>query len=112
MLIYNTSFHLASEGVIQEFLTFMKGTYLPAVCSKGYVTNPRFVRLLGEVSEGAFGYAVMIDCEGEAVALKKWRKEVGDGLLAALQAKFGTQVLTFSTAMKVVPFENATQPET
>ncbi len=101
MIIYNTTFHV-EESQLQAFLCFVKDEYFPAVGNGGYLKNVRLVRLLGDVGEGLYGYAIMADCEGEAAALKKWREETGNRLLAKLQAQFGTAVLTFSTAMRVV----------
>ncbi|MCR5393917.1 MAG: DUF4286 family protein [Bacteroidales bacterium] len=101
MLIYNTTFHV-EEAQLQAFLCFIKDEYFPAVTASGHLSRPRLVRLLGDVGEGLYGYAIMADCAGEAAAIKKWRNETGDTLLQTLQQKFGTKVLTFSTAMKVV----------
>lgn len=104
MLIYNTTFHLDGESLISPYLTFMKEYYLPSVTARGYLTNPRFVRLLGDCGEGIIGYALMCDVEGEAAALKKWRHEIGDVLLSSLYDRFGTSITAFSTAMKVVNY--------
>ena len=101
MLIYNTTFHV-EEAQLQAFLCFVKDEYFPAVTAGGHLTRPRLVRLLGDVGDGLYGYAVMADCAGEAAAIKQWRKETGDALLQTLQQKFGSKVLTFSTSMKVV----------
>lgn len=101
MLVYNTTFHV-EEAMLQSFLCFVKDEYFPKVTVGGYLENPRLVRLLGDVGEGLFGYALMADCPGEAAALKKWRQATGDALIAKVQQQFGTKVLTFSTAMKVV----------
>ena len=101
MLIYNTTFHV-EEAVLQKFLCFVKDEYFPAVTEGGYMTRPRLVHLLGDVGENLLGYAVMADCPGEAIDLKKWRKETGDKLIAQLQQQFGTKVLSFSTAMKII----------
>lgn len=101
MLIYNTTFHV-EEAQLQAFLCFVKDEYFPAVTTGGYMTRPRLVRLLGDIGDGLLGYAVMADCAGEAADIKKWRKETGDALLATLQQRFGTKVLSFSTAMKLV----------
>ena len=101
MIIYNTTFHV-EESQLQAFLCFVKDEYYPAVSKGNYLTNVRLVHLLGDVGDGLYGYAVMADCEGEALALKKWREETGNELLRKLQARFGTKVLSFSTAMRVV----------
>lgn len=101
MLIYNTTFHV-EERFLQQFLCFVKDEYFPAVARGGYLQNPRLVHLLGDVGEGLYGYAVMAECEGDILALKKWRLETGNALIARLQQQFGTNVLSFSTTMKVI----------
>lgn len=101
MIIYNTTFHV-EEAQLQAFLCFVKDEYFPAVTNGGHLVRPRLVRLLGDVGDGLYGYAVMADCPGEAAALKKWREETGNLLLSKLQAQFGTHVISFSTAMRVV----------
>lgn len=101
MLVYNTTFHV-EEAQLQEFLCFVKDEYFPAVTKGGHLKRPRLVRLLGDVGEGLFGYAVMADAEGEAASLKKWKEETGNALLVKLQQKFGIKVLSFSTSMKVI----------
>lgn len=103
VLIYNTSFHLEGETLIGPFLCYMRDEYLPQVEQSPYLSCPRFVRLLTDVGEGVFAYSLMCDCP-DVVALKKWRKETGDRLLADLHARFGQKILTFNTTMKeIVP---------
>lgn len=101
MLIYNTTFHV-EESELQKFLCFVKDEYFPEVTKGGYLQKPRLVRLLGDVGEGLFGYALMAEVPGEAAALKQWRLETGNALIAKLQQTFGIKVLSFSTAMKVI----------
>lgn len=101
MLVYNTTFHV-EEQVLQKFLCFVKDEYFPAVSRGGYLVHPRLVHLMGDVGENLYGYAVMADVPGDVVALKKWRNETGDALIAKLQKEFGTKALSFSTCMKVI----------
>ncbi|MBQ0056650.1 MAG: DUF4286 family protein [Bacteroidales bacterium] len=101
MLIYNTTFHV-EESELQKFLCFVKDEYYPAVTRGGHMQNPRLVHLLGDVGEGLYGYAVMAECPGDVLELKKWRLETGNALIAKLSQEFGTKVLSFSTTMKVL----------
>ncbi len=101
MLIYNTTFHV-EEAVLQKFLCFVKDEYFPAVTEGGYLVRPRLVHLMGDVGEGLLGYAVMADCPGEIMDIKRWRDAAGNKLIARLTAEFGTKVLSFSTTMKVI----------
>lgn len=100
MLLYNTTFHV-EEAKLQPFLCFIKDEYFPAVTQGGHFCNPRLVRLMGDVGEGLFGYAIMADCN-DISCIKKWRQSTGDALLTKLQQQFGTTVLSFSTTMKII----------
>ena len=72
MLIYNTTFHVEGEAQLGPFLTFMRDVYVPAAIRDGYLRNPRFVRLLTDLGDNLFGYALM--CEVEDVqTLKRWK---------------------------------------
>jgi len=101
MLIYNTSFHVDGEKLVSAYRTYMRDVYLPKVTERGYLKNPRFVSLLTDIGEGMFGFSLMCEVEN-VVVLKKWRKEIGDALMADFHSHFGEKVLTFSTSMKVL----------
>lgn len=103
MLIYNTSFHVDGEALIGPFRTYMRDVYLPRVTEHGYLRNPRFVSLLTDIGEGMQGFAVMCEVDN-VVELKKWRKEIGDQLMADFHTHFGDRILTFSTSMKEIVF--------
>lgn len=101
MLIYNTSFHVDGEALIGPFLTYMRDYYLPAATARGYLRNPRLMRLLTDVGEGLFGYALMCECDS-AADLKRWKQEIEDVLLSSFRDRFGERILTFSTTMTVI----------
>ena len=101
MLIYNTTFHVDGERLLGQFLTYMRDIYYPAVTARGYLHNPRFVRLLADVGEGLIGYALMCEVE-DVVTLKKWKNEIGRTLESNFHDHFGESILMFSTAMKDV----------
>lgn len=101
MLIYNTTFHVDGEHLLPPFLTYMRDIYYPAVTARGYMKNPRFVRLLTDVGEGLVGYALMCEVEDVKV-LKRWRQEIGLTLESNFYDHFGQKILMFSTTMKDV----------
>lgn len=101
MLIYNTTFHVDGEHQLSPFLTYMRDEYLPAALRKGYLRNPRFVRLLTDIGDNLLGYALMCEVD-DVVALKRWKNEVGHDLESAFHQKFGEKILMFSTTMKDV----------
>jgi hypothetical protein len=101
MLIYNTTFHVDGERHLSSFLNYMRDVYVPAAIEKGYFRNPRLVRLLADVGDNLFGYALM--CEVEDIQqLKKWKLEIGHTLESNFHQQFGEKILMFSTAMKDV----------
>ncbi len=101
MLIYNTTFHVDGEHLLSPFLTYMRDNYVPAAIEKGYLRNPRFVRLLADVGDNLIGYALMCEVEDVQI-LKKWKLEIGHALESNFHQQFGEKILTFSTAMKDV----------
>lgn len=101
MLIYNTTFHV-EESVLQKFLCFVKDVYFPTVTEGGFLQRPRLVHLLGDVGDGLIGYAIMADCPGEIMNIKRWRDNSGTKLIQRMTTEFGTKVLSFSTTMKVI----------
>ena len=110
MLLYNTTFHVDGEHLLSPFLTYMRDEYMPHVTEKGYLRNPRFVRLLTDIGDNLTGYALMCEVD-DVVALKKWKQEVGNDLDTHFHNRFGEKVLTFSTTMKDVT-EKVTQRQT
>lgn len=101
MLIYNTTFHVDGEHTLSPFLTFMRDEYYPKAIEKGYLRNPRFVRLLTDIGDNLIGYALMCEVE-DVVTLKKWKNEIGKDLETSVFKTFGEKVLMFSTTMKDV----------
>lgn len=101
MLIYNTSFHVSGERTLQQFLTYMRDTYLPAIKQGDYLQHVRFVRLLTDIGDDVIGYCVMAEVN-DVVALKKWKLEVGRTADSNFHQEFGESVLTFSSTMKEV----------
>ncbi len=101
MLIYNTSFHVTGESLVPKFLQYMRDEYLPRVLAGGRLRNPRFVRLLTSVGDDVFAYSLMVETDSVA-ELKAWKQAAGNALDADFSARFGQQVLTFSTPMRVV----------
>ena len=101
MLIYNTTFHVDGERLLSPFLTYMRDEYVPRAMAKGYLRNPRFVRLLTDIGDNLTGYALMCDVD-DVVKLKKWKQEIAFDLEADFHKQFGEKVLMFSTTMKDV----------
>ena len=79
----------------------MRDVYVPAAIRDGLLQNPRFVRLLTEVGDNLFGYALMCEVEDVKI-LKKWKLETGRTLESNFHQQFGEKVLMFSTSMKDV----------
>lgn len=105
MFIYNTSFHVDSERMMSQFLTYMRDVYLPAIKQGGLMTNVRFVRLLTDIGDNLIGYSVMGEV-ADMQKLKKWKLEVGREADASFHKEFGDKVLTFSTTMKEVELKS------
>lgn len=101
MLIYNTTFHVDGERYLSAFLTYMRDVYFPAVTARGYLRNPRFVRLLTDIGDNLIGYALMAETD-DVQTLKRWKLEIGRTLESSFHDHFGEKILMFSTSMKDV----------
>jgi hypothetical protein len=101
MLIYNTSFHISGERLVPKFLQYMHDEYIPRLKASPQLSNLRFVRLLTNIGDDMFAYSLMADVP-HVIALKEWKRTVGDELEADFTAHFGEQVLLFNTTMRTV----------
>lgn len=99
MLIYNTTFR-AEDDVHNNFLIWLRESYIPEVENHGLLKSPRLCRLLNYHDEGA-AYALQWEVEDSA-RLHRWRMDQGLRLDGELKRIFDDKVLGFSTLMEVI----------
>lgn len=101
MIIYNTTFHVATD-VKEQFLEWIKQHYIPAATSSGHLKKPQLALIMAR-NEGDDGDNYSMQFQVESVdALEQWYKTSGAMLLSPLGTMFGQKVAGFSTIMSVI----------
>ena len=103
MLIYNTTFQVDDE-VHDNFLIWIKESYIPEVEKHGALRAPRicrvFCRILSHREEGS-AYSLQWEVESSGL-LHRWHLEQGVRLNDELTKIFKDKVIGFPTLMEVI----------
>ena len=99
MLIYNTTFQVDDE-IHDNFLIWMKESYIPQVEQKGMLKQPRICRVLSHRDEGSC-YTLQWEVESSGI-LHRWHLEQGLLLNDELEKLFKQKVVGFPTLMEVI----------
>jgi hypothetical protein len=99
MLIYNTTFH-TEDDVHDNFLIWLRESYIPGVEKYGVLKSPRLCRLLNYHDEGV-AYALQWEVENSA-CLHRWHMDQGLEFNRELEKIFKDKVIGFSTLMEVI----------
>lgn len=99
MLIYNTTFQV-DDDVCDNFLIWLKESYIPQVDKHGTLKAPRICRVLSHREEGS-SFSLQWEVENSGL-LHRWHLEQGVGLGEELVKIFGSKVIGFPTLMEVV----------
>ena len=100
MIIFNTTYCMEA-AVHQECLAWLQEKYIPVAVHSGQVKSPTLARIYSQ--EGGEGENYSLQFKVESIdLLQEWYESTGDRLQIALNAKFGEQVLTFTTLMEEV----------
>ena len=99
MIIFNTTYH-ADNARKDEFIGWLKESYIPAVLEHGLLQEPQLTRIFADNEEGT---SLSLQFKSpDTQALERWHEECGKALLAEMQKRFGDQVLGFSTLLEVI----------
>lgn len=99
MLIYNTTFHV-EDSVHDNFLIWLKESYMPMVETFGLLKSPRLCKVLSHHDEGtAYSMQWEVANSGE---LHRWHLAQGMALNEELTKIFGDKVTGFPTLMEVI----------
>lgn len=99
MFVFYTTFHL-SDKVYEEGLDYLRTVYVPTVMRGGQFSSPRLQRVVNE-TEGADGVSVSVQFGvSDEETLRAWMANEGAALHDALTAKFGCDMLGFSTLLE------------
>lgn len=100
MIIFNTTYH-ADHSRKDEFISWLKNFYIPAVLKHGGLQEPQLTRIFAENEEEGISLSLQFKSP-DTDTLERWHKECGETLLCDMQKKFGKQVLGFSTLLEVI----------
>lgn len=99
MLIYNTTFQV-DDDVRENFLIWIKESYIPEVLKHGALKMPRICRILSHRDEGSV-YSLQWEVENSGL-LHSWHLEQGVRLNEELTKLFKDKVIGFPTLMEVI----------
>lgn len=99
MLIYNTTFH-TEDDVHDNFLIWLRESYIPEVEKYGVLRLPRLCRLLSHRDEGT-SYSLQWEVDDSA-CLHRWHTNQGVKLNEELARIFKDKVVGFPTLMEVM----------
>lgn len=99
MLIYNTTFQVDDE-VNDNFLIWIKESYIPEIEKHGTLKMPRLCRVLSHREDGSC-YSLQWEVDDSA-ALHRWHREQGAGLNEELRKIFKDKVVGFPTLLEVM----------
>ena len=112
MIIFNTTYH-ADNARKDEFIGWLKESYIPTVLEHGLLQDPQLTRIFADNEEEGTSLSLQFKSP-DTQALERWHEECGeallaemqkrfgDQLLAEMQKRFGDQVLGFSTLLEVI----------
>lgn len=99
MLIYNTTFQV-DDAVHDNFLIWIKESYIPEVQKHGTLKAPRICRILSHRDDGS-SYSLQWEVESSGL-LHRWHMEQGVRLNDELTKIFKDKVVGFPTLMEIV----------
>lgn len=99
MLIYNTTFQVDDE-VNDNFLIWVKESYIPEIEKHGVLRMPRLCRVLSHRDDGS-SYSLQWEVDDSA-ALHRWHREQGAVLNEELKKIFKDKVVGFPTLLEVM----------
>lgn len=100
MIIFNTTYHVENI-ILDDFIQYLKNEFIPTATSDKEFSNPRLTRVMTqEVQEGS-SFALQFEIT-ELEKLDDWYDQVGDSLNEDMIARFGSQVVGFSTLLEVI----------
>lgn len=100
MIILNTTFYV-HQSIDAQFRRWIDETYFPSALTEGNLSNPLFAKLLLEPQDGMSGYAVQVMAYTPEEAAT-WHDGVGGELRNDLMARFGQNILFFTTYMESI----------
>lgn len=98
MIIYNTTFHIQKETLV-ECLEYLKSTYIPKALESGHLTEPALRKILHSEDEEGENYSVQFNTK-DMNTLNDWIRKVGAALQQDLVKRYPNQIVGFSTLLE------------
>ncbi len=99
MLIYNTTYHLEEKDE-NNFVIWVKESYIPKVLELKMLMNPRFCKVLSHKDDGV-SFSLQWEVESSEI-LHRWYREQGNQMSVELTSVFKDRLVGFSTILEIV----------
>lgn len=100
MIIYNTTFNIA-PGYESEFIEFLKQDYILDCLNTKLVSQPKFMKLLGDLPDEGSTYSLQFNCENLENYLT-FESDFAPEFQDEIIARYGEKVLFFSSVLEVI----------
>ena len=100
MIVFNTTYH-TDNARKEEFIQWLKSTYIPTVLEHGALQEPRLTRIFAEDESEGTSLSLQFNAP-DTDTLESWHRECGEALFEEMRKKFNNQVLGFSTLLEVI----------
>lgn len=100
MIIFNTTFHV-EDDVLNDYISFMKETYIVKAANSGFLHEPRFSRIHAQHEESGSSYSLQFRVKN-VDTLNQWFSTEGQTLHGELSSRFGNKALSFVTLLEEI----------
>lgn len=100
MIIYNVTFNV-EEAVYQEWLQWMKETYIPEMLETNLFTQARILRVLVDEQMGGITFSVQYYAKDKQ-SLERYYAEHSETFRAKERERFSDQLVSFSTELELL----------
>ncbi|MEG1186354.1 MAG: DUF4286 family protein [Bacteroidales bacterium] len=100
MIIFNTTYHV-DDRVLDDFIKYLRNEFVPNAVQDKEMRNPRLTRVMTQEPQEGSSLALQFEI-AELDKLDDWYDQIGDALNEDMVAKFGAQVVGFSTLMEMI----------
>ena len=100
MIIFNTTFHI-EDDVLNDYISFMKETYITRAVGSGFLHEPRLARIHAQHEESGSSYSLQFKVKN-VDTLNHWFSSEGQTLQEDLTSRFGNKALGFVTLLEEI----------
>ncbi|CAI8179145.1 MAG: DUF4286 family protein [Flavobacteriaceae bacterium] len=100
MFLFNVTTHLEATQE-DEWLAYMQEEHIPKLIEGGYFQSATLTKVMVEEPMGGVTYSVQYSSDHKAVINGLYDRQAAD-LEATLRKKFGSELLSFKTPLKII----------